>query len=279
MITKQRILDFFSNPDSLFFLWDEEDTFPPLDNVKLVEDMAIIFSLKGEIHFTSMIKKMTGDTDHIVIANNVLCGSIVDSTDDYKSEGIIISKKFWDNMIVNCHPCTVLATVNPILSITPEQKELLRDFIHALIALRKSGKTDDRPIMKHTVKGLVIEISRIYESYAKEIPQKSSTLIMREFTRLVSEHYKEHRDVDFYADTLHVSKRHLSTTIKKLSGITAFKCIQMQVLIQASSMLKHSDKNIKQIAMELNFDDTSHFCKYFRKYTGISPDNYRKCDI
>ena len=279
MVTKQRILDFFSSPESLFFLWDENDTFPPLDNVKLVEDIAIIFTLRGKLHFTSMIKQMTGDPDHIVIANNVLCGTIVDSTEDYKSEGIIISKKIWDEMIIHCHPCTVLATVNPILYITPEQKDLLRDFIHALITLRKEGKTDDRPVMKHTVKGLVVEISKIYETCAKEIPQKSSTLIMREFTRLVSENYKEHRDIDFYADTMHVSKRHLSTTIKKLTGMTAFKCIQMQVLIQASSLLRHSDKNIKQIAMELNFDDTSHFCKYFRKYAGISPDHYRKCDI
>ena len=99
---------------------------------------------------------------------------------------------------------------------------------------------------------------------------------MKEFTKLLYKNYKFHRDVDFYADSLSISKRHFSSIVKNSTGMSAFKCIELYVILKASSMLRNTNMSVKEIAMDLNFDDTSHFCKYFRKNMGQSPEEYRK---
>lgn len=48
------------------------------------------------------------------------------------------------------------------------------------------------------------------------------------------------------------------------------------VVQEAKLMLRHTDKLVYQIADELNFPNASFFCKYFRRMTGITPNDYRQ---
>lgn len=45
---------------------------------------------------------------------------------------------------------------------------------------------------------------------------------------------------------------------------------------QAKTMLRTTDKLIKQIALDLGFNDDSYFTKQFKSYEGITPRQYRK---
>ncbi|MGN0206489.1 MAG: helix-turn-helix domain-containing protein, partial [Muribaculaceae bacterium] len=47
-------------------------------------------------------------------------------------------------------------------------------------------------------------------------------------------------------------------------------------MLNAKTLLKTSDKNIKEIAAELNFPEQYTFRKYFKHHTGMSPKEYRK---
>lgn len=77
------------------------------------------------------------------------------------------------------------------------------------------------------------------------------------------------------ADQIGLSPQNLNAICRKVSGKSASKLIIEQVILEAKRYLLHSDKNISEIALILNFSDPSHFVKYFRKITGETPQVFR----
>lgn len=95
------------------------------------------------------------------------------------------------------------------------------------------------------------------------------------FIRLVQEHFRRERFLDFYAGKLDITPKHLSRTIKIQTGASAVDWINRYVILEAKVMLRSSNLNVQQIAEALNFPSQSFFGKYFKKATGVSPKDYR----
>ena len=98
-----------------------------------------------------------------------------------------------------------------------------------------------------------------------------------QFYDLLARHYRQHRDVAFYAHQLCLSPKYFGSLIKKDMGISAGQCIARYVAIQAKSLLLHRpDLNIQQIGYQLGFDDSTAFSRYFKACVGCSPREYRR---
>ena len=95
------------------------------------------------------------------------------------------------------------------------------------------------------------------------------------FLNLVQIHFKIERFLKFYAEKLDLTPKHLSRTMKNLTGFTAVEWIERYVVLEAKVMLKASNLNIQQISDELNFPSQSFFGKYFKKNVGMSPKEFR----
>ena len=106
-------------------------------------------------------------------------------------------------------------------------------------------------------------------------PLKREEILFKEFIRLVSEHHRKERRVDFYAERLFLSPKHFSTVIKKVSGKTAGQWIDEYVILEAKNLLKYSDDAIKEIVYKLHFPNQSVFYKFFKARTGLTPSEYR----
>jgi AraC-like DNA-binding protein len=95
---------------------------------------------------------------------------------------------------------------------------------------------------------------------------------------LLFEHFKEAKDVSFYADKLCVSPKYLSSLVKQMVGKPAKDCIDYCIIME-SKVLLNSSYTIQEISQQLNFPNQSFFGKYFKKHTGISPLNYRRSTL
>src|SRR5699024_7196307 len=100
--------------------------------------------------------------------------------------------------------------------------------------------------------------------------------LLIQFKALLADHFIEERNVAFYAEKMHLTPKYFSTLIKKTSGKTAGDWINEKLLLEAKVRLQNQAWSIAQIAENLNFSDPSHFGRFFRKHTGMSPTAYRK---
>ena len=101
-------------------------------------------------------------------------------------------------------------------------------------------------------------------------------ILLQKFVQLVNNFYVEKRTVEEYADLLSVTANHLSKAIKFASGKNALAFINERIIAEAKSMIQYSNLDIAEIAYQLDFTDSSNFGKFFKKYTELSPSDYRK---
>lgn len=99
--------------------------------------------------------------------------------------------------------------------------------------------------------------------------------LLREFGALLNQHFRAQREVQHYADLLHVSPNHLNALCRRHLGKTASTLVQERVLMEARRLLRHTSATVAQIADTLGFDDASYFGRYFRKHTGQTPEGFR----
>jgi AraC-like DNA-binding protein len=78
------------------------------------------------------------------------------------------------------------------------------------------------------------------------------------------------------AEELHVSTEYLSTLFKKTEQITISEYILREKVKLARNLLIYSEYTIENIGLYLGFSSQSHFGKVFKKYTGMTPNIYRK---
>lgn len=95
------------------------------------------------------------------------------------------------------------------------------------------------------------------------------------FKDLILEHCTRHRNVEFYADKLCISKRYLAAITQNAVRETPKLTIDKHVVQEIKTALTFSDKSLEQIAEDLNFPDQSYMGRYFKRHTGQSPLKYR----
>ena len=93
---------------------------------------------------------------------------------------------------------------------------------------------------------------------------------------LLSEHSREQRNVEFYAERLHISSKHLSRVIHNYTGKSVHQWIEEFVALEIKNLLKYSNLSIQQISYTLNFPNPSFMGQYFKRITGMTPGEYKK---
>lgn len=115
------------------------------------------------------------------------------------------------------------------------------------------------------VKGLKIE---------KKTITRSRYLII-EFLKLISQHCHHQRDVSFYAEQLCITTTYLYKLTRKRLNLSPKELIDEQTICEIKTLLVNTEKTIKEIADTFHFDDKTYMCRYFRRHTGLSPNDYR----
>jgi AraC-like DNA-binding protein len=92
---------------------------------------------------------------------------------------------------------------------------------------------------------------------------------------LIEKYFLKEKSVAFYADQLSIHPNYLNSICKEETSNTASELIGERVLAEAKSLLYQTELSVKEIAYYLQFKDTSHFYKFFKKATRQTPLNYR----
>ncbi|MEO5999104.1 MAG: helix-turn-helix transcriptional regulator [Chitinophagaceae bacterium] len=141
--------------------------------------------------------------------------------------------------------------------------------------------TDDRENEIVMTRLLLMQLFVIIEN-ARSINNKNEVLqhkqvLLKNFRRLIEAHYREIKLPKKYADLLFVTPNYLNALSQELLGKTAGELIRDRVLLEAKRLLTNSSSfTVLEIATVLNFQDNSYFTRFFKKYTKVTPDEFRK---
>ena len=99
--------------------------------------------------------------------------------------------------------------------------------------------------------------------------------LFNRFMMLLEKDYKISRDVNYYAAQMNISSKYLTNIVNQVTGHTPKTIIDQYVILQLKMHLKRTTQSIKEMAWEFHFADVSFFCRYFKKHTGLTPQQIR----
>lgn len=125
---------------------------------------------------------------------------------------------------------------------------------------------------------IAIDVARLAASRARTgaVTLKPEDATVDALGRLVEEYFRNQRQLGFYAEKLAMTPDRLNEHVKRAAGITAGHLIRQRVLTEAKRQLVFTAQPIHEISYELSFADPSHFTRFFRKQTGMTPQAFRE---
>ena len=166
----------------------------------------------------------------------------------------------------------------PLITLKPQGAELMKEYFSLLIKVYEyCNESTKRNMTEHIYNDVHAAIEAMYSKNVTDVKinLSRSEILCKNFTQLVTQHYKETRNVAWYAEKMGITHAHLCTTIKQSTGNTCIEIISRMVIMDAKSQLKSTNLSIQEIADSLNFANMSFFGKYFKRYVGMSPLEYR----
>jgi AraC family transcriptional activator of pobA len=135
-------------------------------------------------------------------------------------------------------------------------------------------------IIRSYINIILFELTRVYEhSIPSSTEQNNLDVRIREFETMIEKNFKKYHLVADYADILHITPNYLNTICKRRKGKPAGEVIRDRIMLEARRLLTHSDRTITQIAYDLGFEDNSYFGRFFRKYNGQTPAQFRESQM
>ncbi len=217
----------------------------------------------------------------IVLRNRELMKNFK-SSNDFAVEGFFLSQRFLlmsgrrsSYVVRYC----LLLNVDPIMQLLPaEQERWHHDYENIIYLLSIEGNHFRSEIMQSALWQLFLDnfdfSIRIYGS--REITFQSSALTFAFFKLLDEGNYRRHRNIPYFAEKLFVSPKHLSETVKKVSGYSAIYWITHYTLTDLQRELRNSNLSISEIADRYAFSSMAYFTRYLQTHLGVTPSKLRE---
>ena len=171
---------------------------------------------------------------------------------------------------------------NPVLHISEESSRLFEQYYRLLeYRMKFPQRSYNKKTMVSLVSALLYDLLADLSSPSFEVTESDALIsqgdiLFKRFIELLSDSEPKERSVSYYAEQLCITPKYLSTTIKKVSGKTAFEWINEYVMEDVKRQLSFSGKSIKEIADYLKFPNISFFGKYVKTHLGVSPTEFRR---
>ena len=171
----------------------------------------------------------------------------------------------------------------PIFQISPEQRIEVEE-----IFLKMNKELSSDYVFKYDLlRNYVLEIIH----YGQKLQPKSITnpthnasnritslfieLLERQFPIESPMQRPQLRTANDFAERLAIHVNHLNKTLKENTGKTTSHVIAARVTQEAKILLRQTDWNVSEIAYSLGFEEIAHFSNFFKKQTGLAPNNFR----
>lgn len=152
--------------------------------------------------------------------------------------------------------------------------------VHGLMERMLFEFESDHEFKQEILRALLMQtlvlLSRNMPESSRTAATRHQVTVLHNFEKLIEQHYREKRLPREYAEMLFLTPNHLNALTNAVVGKSAGELIRDRVILEAKRLLVNSDYTVTQIADILNFEDNAYFTRFFKKYTGMSPEYFRQ---
>ena len=264
-----------------FGLYSSAGLKPAIGPIKS-EFFRIGFCIRGNVHVRCGLETFHLQPGEIVFTFPGQVFSLHDKSDDFFAYYMLFSEEF----IAGAVSLKKIRDDFPFLNYSgrpcfPLENKEAAEIQQLFFKINDELKINDAALQQ-TIQLLIhLLLIQANRGYNKLNPSATSSenaehVLLSRYKKSVSQYFINKRKVTEYADMLHISSNHLNKVIKKETGKTAHELIEEMLLLEAKALILHTDLSVAEIGYHLNFADPSHFNKFFKKLSGVTPLQYRK---
>lgn len=128
-------------------------------------------------------------------------------------------------------------------------------------------------IIEGLLKALLAKILEVAQPFMNKKIAKPN--LYNAYRELLSQSSEIKNSVAHYAAMLNTTPQNLNMVCRKVVDKTAADVLSEHIISEAKRLLIYTDKTIAEIAFALEFTDSSHFVKYFKRHIGNTPQVFR----
>lgn len=223
-----------------------------------------------------MIPMTFSEHDMTVVMPDHLLARI-SQTPDYRCVHIVVAKTFFKEIrFRNPYHFHLQYHSTPVVHLDDGQFATMKHLI-SVLETATGMEGEKRNEMCAAVIDLIGEFLLEYRRKAgmSADAQAPNLRLFDRFYEAITEHYRESREVQFYANLFCVSPKYFSTVIRQATGAAPSDWIARYVLVKAKMLMRTTDFSMLRISQELGFPDQTSFTRYFKSNAGYPPSAYR----
>lgn len=196
---------------------------------------------------------------------------------------ILFNEEFIQYNRVNIQPLKNYRLFNnpdfkSLITVGDGNKEKLSNITNLIYNELQNRDEYSQEIVLNLLHLFLLESRRIFDQQnqapREQVEDTPDTTIIR-FKQLIEENFVQEKNVSPYAEMLNMNPSCLNELSKRVTGITAGELIRNRVIEETKKLLYSSRMTGKEIAYELGFDDPAYFSRFFKKYTGMTLNEFR----
>lgn len=164
---------------------------------------------------------------------------------------------------------------NPNIRLDKETAQHVYQLLKRIYAGYSQNGLQHIDIIQSYFLALLCELNLTYKPLSNS-RYTSSVTITNTFKQLLFSNIRQKHLVSEYAEMLHISPNHLNKVVKAITNQSPTKWIDATLVMEAKVLLHQTSYSISEIAAEIGIADPSYFSRLFKKYTGITPVEFRK---
>lgn len=172
----------------------------------------------------------------------------------------------------------VQVTESIVTNVSAKDSELLLRMMYLLWDMAALSPYRREAVLQ-MVRAMVADVQYIKQASDSSVNRTAISRhqeLFQHFKTLVSHHCERERNIPYYADLLRITPHHLSAVISRASGRSAMYWINRAVVLRAKVLLRTSGLLTYEIAERLHFANPPAFNNFFKRETGLTPNEYRE---
>lgn len=142
--------------------------------------------------------------------------------------------------------------------------------------IRKGYGTEQPLILNSYLYNILLIAGRVYNDDTDTLPLSPQKLLVSRFKALAEQRLTLGYPVSGYARELNVSVRTLQKSFAAVEGMPPGQWLDRRLVLEIKRRLVNKQRSISEIAYMLGFKELSHFTKFFKSKTGITPSTFRQ---